>query len=160
MGWQVQVTLGKTTFLEGGGTPELIESTIGARRYGYFESYYQGNPGYYQYWNCGINDSGFVRSLPSIGFHWPFNKIIREDQELAKALETPELREFRAKAYINTWHVCGLAFSPRSASIPTLFWPDADELRTFVQAPNLALGERLRRTALRVIKLPTTLPRP
>ena len=47
--------------------PDGVSGWCGARRYGYIESYYYGNPGNYQTFLLALNDAGHVWGMDSLG---------------------------------------------------------------------------------------------
>lgn len=70
------VKLGKTRFA-GLGRPQQAAAWIGAHNWHYFEPYYFGNPGNYQYFVYSVNDAGvgtppFPSSWIGGGFSWGF----------------------------------------------------------------------------------------
>jgi hypothetical protein len=109
----LEVHLARTRFCDLESRPVAIQSTLGARRVGYREIYYLGNPGAYLYYGCGINDAG--------AYEWT-----GIDPKLGNLNHTPggapdpildeELQAFRERSRINT---CLLS------------WPDHDQVRTF-----------------------------
>lgn len=58
-GDSLEVRLGRTRFGELSAKPVGIAGSVGARRFGYSEIYYFGNPGHYQTFAYSINDAGF-----------------------------------------------------------------------------------------------------
>lgn len=51
------IKLGKTSFSKSGETPTEVLGTVGARRFGYSETYYFGNPGKYLTHILALNDA-------------------------------------------------------------------------------------------------------
>jgi len=120
-----KITLGKTTFAEASriyGDSSGISLYVGARRYGYSESHYLGNPGNYQDFIFSLNDAGVnngqyppVKHINvgsfAIEAEEPKNQIDKfvspfyDPQGVSNALSTSEMIDFRSKAAINTFTI-------------------------------------------------------
>ncbi len=119
------ITLGKTHFSDFPYSPENIFAYLGARRLYYHEEYYFGNPGEYQSYFIGVNDSGFVNiNDDSLDF---FNKdeINTDDKSVAN---------FRKSSTINTFLVTFPMGGFESALRKYLIGPDLDQVRVISDA--------------------------
>jgi hypothetical protein len=59
-GHRRSVVLNKTRFVELSESPQRVYRWIGARRFGYEEHFYFGNPGHHQGYVFGLNDLGYT----------------------------------------------------------------------------------------------------
>ncbi|MFN2527039.1 MAG: ETEC_3214 domain-containing protein [Actinomycetota bacterium] len=133
--------LGRFSFSEVHLDPEEINGWVGARRFGYSESFYTGNPGLYRHYILGINDAGstnldWIRDLdrlipPKSG---PLLKVDRKTDwdDVTRFLERDDVDAFRKAARPNTYGVTKAHFSwsgTDGSSIPPT-GPDADQVRT------------------------------
>jgi len=88
------IVLGKTHFSDIPSSPENIFSYLGARRLYYHEEYYFGNPGNYQSYFMGVNDSGNINiDYNNLEFFGEKN-INYEDKAVS---------QFRKNSIINTF---------------------------------------------------------
>jgi hypothetical protein len=129
--------LGRTRFaeVESFAKPRSITSTVGARRFYYYEEYYFGNPAKYQTFLLGIGDAGYChRDHPGI-------LVVG-----SKAIDSPAIREFRQNAVINTYTVT--APLQNAEVLLKGFWFGADRDQVRVVDPPV----RLRRRELRCLK--------
>lgn len=113
----IDLKLGKSTFEVVDDKPEKIELYCGARRGGYSEEYYFGNPGNYQTYIFSLNDinGGFPQMcLEDVGT----NNV---------SLENEEVRKLRKEQVINTFTIT----SPGISGKDLLFGqgPDMDQVR-------------------------------
>jgi len=141
---QPQIKLGKSHF-EVLGYPQQAAAWMGAHNLLYFESYYLGNPGYYQTFVFSINDAGYrpyerwdqrLQNF-SIGFTSDGRRAWPEENDL----QLPSwYTTFRRHARINTYTVMTLAltdypaFSSPPEAFPTSFGPSSGITRTIVSA--------------------------
>lgn len=80
-GGSLEVTLGKTTYGDLSFRPKSIYADVGARRWGYSEVFYYGNPGGYMTQMCAINEAGWMPR--------------QNDGFLQALIETPSIRAAR-----------------------------------------------------------------
>ena len=136
------ITLGRTRFQDFGDEPSGVQGWLGARRWGYGEAYYYGNPGGYQTYVYSINDAGadsgaqniaavfdeagyvafgLLNDSPNEGFAHP---------EMASWLDRESVRVFRQQAVINTVTVVGPQKEVRSIlKLGFAFGPNLDQVR-------------------------------
>lgn len=119
------ITLGKTHFSDFPHSPEDIIAYLGARRLYYHEEYYFGNPGEYQSYFIGVNDSGYVDiNNDSLAF---FNndRIDTDDETVAN---------FRKSSTVNTFLITFPFGVFESALRKYLIGPDFDQVRVISDA--------------------------
>jgi hypothetical protein len=139
----VTVKLGHTRFAQLGHTPDGVHAWLGARRFGYVESYYIGNPGNYQHYVFALNDAGrdetagYVAGLfPSPGGNEVWLGVFGGSSEVAGWLGQQGVRSFRGAAAINTYAVISAeaavrVFGDGSGWKSAFgFGPDYDQVRT------------------------------
>jgi hypothetical protein len=137
-----EIKLGKSRFTSL-GEPQKAAAWVGARRMSYYEAYWLGNPGHYQWYVFSINDAGAIAwDAPLIGtilgqdgpweFEWGFS-----GEEESNWEKVPGWREFRRKARPSTYTIIGPTLSiddypPRTPEreYPASFGPDHDHVRT------------------------------
>jgi hypothetical protein len=105
-GEALYIRLGKTKFaeLDSFAKPTSIASSMGARRFHYYEEYYFGNPGDYQTYVFGVNDSGCP---PWYGFN-RWDTALGSRPKILDGwnnVQQPEVLAFRTEAAINTYTV-------------------------------------------------------
>ena len=134
-GGQSRIKLGKDTFDRLGKDPLCVEGYLGARRYGYRELHYYGNPGYYQYYVFGNNAVGHKsHAIPKIeGFQ---SGRFVEDTQVAgtpcdQAPDDDELRAYREQARANTLTVLGPRAQEEMVRIIRLVEVEQDEVRLY-----------------------------
>lgn len=88
------IILGKSKFSEIPERPENIIGYLGARRILYKEEYYFGNPGKYQSYFMGVNDSGYLDFDNSDLSFFNEDRILFDDEGV---------RYFRENSVINTF---------------------------------------------------------
>jgi hypothetical protein len=134
----IEVVLGRTTYSE---LPDMVNGLLawyGARRHSYAESYYFGNPGFYQSWVAASNDAGAhgAGSLDGVIRALGGTEVVALGRlqdwgeggppEMPICWYTrPAVAEFRASTPINTLVVSGPHLPPN----PSL-GPDLDHVRT------------------------------
>jgi len=140
----VSVKLGRTRFAQLGDTPDGVHAWLGARRFGYVESYNLGNPGNYQTYMFALNDAGrdetageYVAGLfPSPGGSEVWLGLFDGSSEVARWLDQQGVSRFRGAVAINTYAVvsAGAAvemFGDGSGWKSAFgFGPDYDQVRT------------------------------
>jgi hypothetical protein len=134
------IRLGKTKFAEAEtfGKPRSIRSTVGARRFYYYDEYYFGNPARYQTFLLGICDAGYChRDHPGI----PVVDIEAND---------PAIQEFRQNAVINTYTVTAPLLI--AENLLKGFWFGADRDQVRVVDPPVRLSRRELRRLKRVFE--------
>lgn len=120
--------------------PQEIEGWVGARRFGYVEAFYTGNPGLYRTYFVGINDAGpadtqVIRALNALIPHGsPIVHVDRSEdwEDVERFLERPDVSAFRETAKPNTYGVSMAHFRWEGESdfrIPPI-GPNADQVRT------------------------------
>lgn len=121
-----KIRLGKTTFEELGDSPTGILGGVGARRWGYAEKHYRGNPGLYREFALGVNDAGYVHALE------PSLDLARCVDERAMAhndsLPT-RWRTLRPEARINTYAVSAPFQSVNAVENSVTFGAELDVVR-------------------------------
>jgi hypothetical protein len=148
-GTSIEVTLGRTTFGDLPGRPVGVAGALGARRYGYSEIYYFGNPGYYQTFAYSINDAGYVP-------RWGVVELLSQrggvnlgqtekgsplDETAVEAyLADPLVERARRESVVNTLTVTA-PMASLDAGPPGWLGADLDIVRTF---PDKGLRRRLR----------------
>ena len=161
---QLDVKLGHTRFSGVQPNPDGRSLWVGARRHGYSESFYFGNPGNYQRFVLGKNDAGVggfgYSALPDDishshqdgflkiaddGYGPPSPGMPRYDPA------TPYARAFRSETTINTLTVLGADYGPMTLANPR--GPDADHVRVLISGPwELRQRRRRARQLRRLIK--------
>jgi len=135
----VRIRLGKTRFAEltSLARPSSISSSLGARRFHYYEEYYFGNPGKYQTYVFALNDAGCdpwerwdAWDHPKISDGWT-------------SIDDPEVAAFRRTAAINTYAVIGPHISPENLNA-FVFGPNYDQVRILDQQNPTSWRERRR----------------
>jgi hypothetical protein len=135
------VRLGITRF-EDLGQPDKASAWLGAHNMHYYEAYWYGNPGHYQWYVFSINDAGYsawdarlVGTVMSQEGPWDFAWGFREDDPAFEEMEG--WHEFRRVARINTYTIIGPTLSledyPPAGELseyPTIFGPRSDHVRT------------------------------
>ncbi|MDH4164351.1 MAG: hypothetical protein OEW15_16940 [Nitrospirota bacterium] len=119
------IILGKTRFGDFPHTPENITANLGARRIHYHEEYYFGNPGDYQSYFIGVNDSGYV-DIDHDNMDFFFNKEIDPTDKKVEA--------FRKKSTINTFFVTFPLGGDEPALREHLIGPNYDQVRVIPDA--------------------------
>jgi hypothetical protein len=126
------VELGRTRFSELVGLPTGVRGWLAARRFGYAETYYFGNPGYYQTYVVALNDAGYLADISLVSaiggdggtdLNWfpglpvpaprrrmwsqrPVAPVRPEPgNEIARFLTSPAVQSFRTDSVINTYAV-------------------------------------------------------
>lgn len=127
--------LGRTTFatLERivGAPPSGLHGWLGARRWGWAESYYFGNPGGYQTFIVALNDAGpsLFGTFPRQASAWQAGAFGPAGQSAVMSqVHDPAVMEWREKTAVNTYIVLAQDVTPREA----LHWglgPDLDRVR-------------------------------
>lgn len=138
----LEIRLGRTRFveIESFAKPERIRSTLGARRFYYYEEYYFGNPAKYQTFLFGIGDAGYShRDHPGI------------PALLSEGIDDPAIREFRQDAVINTYAITAPLLIPED--LLKGFWFGADHDQVRVIDPPARLSRRERRRLKRVFEM-------
>ena len=116
----LKIRLGRTRFaeIEPFAKPQKVRSTVGARRFYYYEEYYFGNPAKYQTFLFGIGDAGYShRDHPGI-------PVV-----CSKAIGEPAIREFRQNAVINTYTVTASLLIAEDLLKGFWFGADHDQVR-------------------------------
>lgn len=125
------VTLGRSTFVEA-GDPTQVTGSRGARRIGYAEIHYFGNPGHYQEFALSYNDSGagdlvdFTDVFASDG---PLDSLAAGALALETYLRDAQVHTFRFRSVPNTYSV-----SAPFAQLDSQEWGlgvDLDQVRPF-----------------------------
>ncbi|MEU5428245.1 ETEC_3214 domain-containing protein [Streptomyces olivoreticuli] len=113
------VCLGRSRFAQV-ATNDFVQERLGwlgARRYGYWEMHYWGNPGHYQNWYLGYSQCGYVKHRA------------RPPQTETEGCTEETIQEFRRSAYVNSILI--------TRSLPTLeireTGPHGDLVRLTVQ---------------------------
>lgn len=125
-GHRVGATLHRTKFAGTGGSPTRIVADLAARRHGYVEVYWFGNPANYQAVALSVSDAG-----PSVGDGAPFDEINeRRSNPAGVEFTEDELPRFRNEKAPNTYtitapHVMLDDYPP----IASVFGADADDVR-------------------------------
>jgi hypothetical protein len=125
---QQRVQLGRTRFGEITSEPSNVFGYLDANRYTYHEEYYFGNPGLYQTYFVGINDSAPSTMSRGAG------QVLRRD---LIDVSSPAVLEFRNESSPNTFFVSAL-----------VDWPLDDAARTYLVGPNAGQVRALPETAL------------
>jgi hypothetical protein len=162
---QFDVKLGHTRFSGIQPDPDGRSLWIGARRHGYSESFYFGNPGNYQHFVLSKNDAGVgtfgSSALPDDISHVYQSGILEADRHGAPPPDTPPYdpaapyaTEFRNETTINTLTVLSADYSPTSLADPG--GPDADYVRVLVSGAwelrqRRRRARRIRRRVMREI---------
>jgi len=127
-----RVRLGHTRFGDITHRPVGVAVNLGARRVGYQEEYYFGNPGFYQTFHLAINDAGY---LATSSLDWPAvhnEQMRRTDRLPAEAgdpfLLLPATQAFRHSAVVNTFAVTTAHLSD-SPLAQIALGPDLDQVR-------------------------------
>lgn len=105
------ITLGKTKFGEISSSPTYIFGDQGARRSWYWEKYYFGNPGFYQFYFFANADSGYPHNDTYVPYE-DIEKLPRGagDMQSIDISKIPNsVRNFRDHCVINTYGVSSLA---------------------------------------------------
>lgn len=106
---KLEVKLGKTKFSELLKFPSHINGCVGAHNFYYFESIYHGNPGNYQSYAFGINESGYTdwddNTTNMVGFINKYCTDEPEDHIVDKTSSSKELEFMRKNLTINTYLV-------------------------------------------------------
>jgi hypothetical protein len=125
----LRIRLGKTKFaeLDSFAKPTSIASSMGARRFHYYEEYYFGNMGNYQTYIFGVNDSGCP---PWYGFE-RWDTVLQRRPKISNGWNNilePEVVAFRREAVINAYTVVTPLLSLKALGG---FWfgPDFDQVR-------------------------------
>jgi hypothetical protein len=140
----ITVRLGRTCFVQLGHTPDGVHAWLGARRFGYAESYYFGNPGNYQHYVFALNDAGEDESatehvaelFPSPGGNEVWLGLFGGSSDVGEWLDQQGVRSFRGATAINTYSVMCAEAAVRSFGDGTGwkssfgFGPDFDQVRT------------------------------
>jgi hypothetical protein len=140
----VTVRLGHTRFAQLGHTPDGVHGWLGARRFGYVESYYFGNPGNYQHYVFALNDAGQDESatghiaglFQSPGGNEIWLGLLGGSSDVGVWLDQQSVRSFRLATAINTYAVVSAETAVRSFGdgtgwkSPFGFGPDYDQVRT------------------------------
>jgi hypothetical protein len=135
------IRLGRTRFaeVESFAKPRSITSTVGARRFYYYEEYYFGNPAKYQTFLLGISDAGYCHrdhpGIPVVG---------------SKVIDSTAIREFRQNAVINTYTVT--APLQNAEVLLKGFWFGADRDQVRVVDPPVRRSRRELRRLKRVFE--------
>jgi hypothetical protein len=141
------VKLGSTRFAQLGDTPTEVHAWLGARWFGYVESYYFGNPGNYQTYVFAFNDAGageaaagYLANLfpPRSAGEIQLRRFsgLAETDDLAEWLRGEGARGFRDGSAINTYAVVsarsrvGLLVDEGEWKRAFGFGPDYDQVRT------------------------------
>jgi len=128
-----KITLGKTHFSDFPYSPENIFAYLGARRLYYHEEYYFGNPGDYQSYFIGVNDSGYV-DINYDNFDFSLKDEINPDDK--------NVANFRKRSTINTI----LVTFPKGFGEPALrkylIGPDLDQVRVISDAAMITSESR------------------
>jgi hypothetical protein len=115
--------------------PGRVVAFLGARRAGYMEGHWFGNPGHHQWYAFAMNDAApSSGGAPGVGtifevgrgageVKWGFDPV--SDPTFEKV---PGVAAFRSRATINTYTVIGGWLS--IDDYPTTYGPDADRVRT------------------------------
>ncbi|MFA5072741.1 MAG: ETEC_3214 domain-containing protein [Nitrospirota bacterium] len=119
------IILGKTHFSDFPHSPENISANHGARRFHYYEEYYFGNPGNYQSYYFGINDSGYV-DIDEDNVNILFKDEIDPNDKSVEA--------FRKRSTINTFFVTSPMRRDEPALKEHLIGPDYDQVRVIPDA--------------------------
>jgi hypothetical protein len=105
-----KVVLGRTRFHEL-GRPEKAAAWIGAHNANYYDAYWGGNPGYYQWFVYSINDAGLDRDTPwdyetMRDFSWGFENDDVLDPQLAlvQAAIQADHREAQVEEVVQAEH--------------------------------------------------------
>lgn len=108
--------------------PTRIVADLGARRHGYVEIFWFGNPANYQAVALSVSDGA-----PSVGPGVPVDEIhARQSGPSAIEFATEELQRFRADEAPNTYTVTAPNVSlERFPPIASVFGADADDVRVF-----------------------------
>lgn len=138
------IRLGKSRFSDLRNDPTAAGSFLGARRWGYSEVHYEGNPGMYQTFGYGHCQSGAGVQVGSI------QEIAWDDGPLASSpiaddfSHDPRLKRFRDESVINSYAVGAPYFDLQPD--PGGFGPDEDLVRVLYWGqPHRAMRKRLRR---------------
>jgi hypothetical protein len=155
-GGQLQARLGHSRFSQVGSQlgPDGRSLWIGARRRGYSESYWFGNPGNYQRFVLSHNDVGaggfgFSAELQGVGWHQDgFLKFAAQPREGLPEFDpvAPYAREFRALTTVNTLTVLGPHYDPAGLDQPPGL--DGDYVRVLV--PDARGRRQIRRRVRRM----------
>jgi hypothetical protein len=140
------VELGRTPFTALGDLPDGVMAFLGARRMGYAESVYLGNPGHYQTYVFAQNDGGYVAARPDYSAYfgaagqWALNWFGANDATLEFATWQTSARamQLQAEATINTYAVVGVGVPAEAITdswwrVPFGFGPDKDGVRAFAE---------------------------
>lgn len=100
----ILIELAKSRFSElGNEQPRGIISSLGAHDFFYTEAYYFGNPGNYQTYFFGLNESGYGGIGEKDSVIYPPDRFKDNDINI----DDKDIQEFRGKAIINTYGVAG-----------------------------------------------------
>jgi hypothetical protein len=101
-----QITLGVSTFGDIPTLPEYIISFLGAHDFSYYETRYFGNPGHYQYFGFGLNQSGYFSSNAKAYISVFANNALYGERVWAITEQNLAiLEDFRTKVAFNTYAV-------------------------------------------------------
>ena len=101
-----QITLGVSTFGNVPTLPEYIISFLGAHDFSYYETRYFGNPGHYQYFGFGLNQSGYFSSNAKAYISVFANNALYGERVWAITEQNLAiLEDFRTKVAFNTYAV-------------------------------------------------------
>jgi hypothetical protein len=138
----VSISLGKTTYQQLGHEPNGVYGWLGARRWGYGEAYYHGNPGGYQTYVYSINDAAGLESgvefisaalgnvaIVSLGL-FDDTGSLSADSALTEWLDDENVRELRLHGTMNTITVVGPHTDVKKIVDSGFgFGPDLDQVR-------------------------------
>jgi hypothetical protein len=128
-----KINLGKTHFSDFPYSPENIFAYLGARRLYYHEEYYFGNPGDYQSYFIGVNDSGYV-DINYDSFDFSLKDEINPDDK--------SVANFRKSSTINTFLVTFPMGFDKPALRKYLIGPDLDQVRVISDAAMITSESR------------------
>jgi hypothetical protein len=101
-----QIQLGVSTFSTISNRPEYIIGWVGAHDFSYYETHYLGNPGHYQNFGFGLNESGYLpKELRDYISVITGNPQYHSGKSIQAEEEFSTLRDFRSKMIFNTYAV-------------------------------------------------------
>src|SRR5258708_4505212 len=118
------ITLGKTTFSDlkndNANLPEFITGCAGAHNVGYYETHYLGNPGDYEDFGFGDNESGYVTNRDLLYSSLPSTLPFCDGTTDISDEKLQQIKELRATEAINTYAVAAPYLSIKDYTSNTL----------------------------------------
>lgn len=134
-----EVRLGRSTFGDVGTEPQGVYGFLGARRWGYSEAFYFGNPGLYRHYILSVNDAGYTSQqcdgiIDVLMEAGGVATGVLADRETFPKTTAPDENAYlaaRVSAVPNTMTVTAPAFDLQAAGASLPIGVDLDQVRQF-----------------------------